>query len=75
MVTQDTSSVETPTVQRSCGTVLRDYDGDLDRENFELIAKVVYLITVHAGWSEDGTFTFPDGETWGKLEEIDDDEQ
>lgn len=49
-------------------TKLKDYNGDLDQENFELIAKVVFLLTAHDLWAEDETYTFPDGECWGRLE-------
>ena len=41
-------------------------------ECFDLVAKVKYLIEQYPGWSEDGTFTFPDGDTWTQLKEIDD---
>jgi len=44
------------------------YDGDVERENFHLIAKVIYLIDSNKLWSEDDTFTFPDGETWGRFD-------
>ncbi len=40
----------------------------LDAENFDLIAKITWLIRTYPGWSEDGTFTFPDGETWAKFD-------
>ena len=43
-------------------------DMSLSEENFDLIAKCIYLINIGPGWSEDGTFTFPDGETWAELE-------
>ena len=59
-------------VNRSGGTKLKEYKGELGIENFDLIAKVVYLLTAHELWSEDGTYTFPDGETWAKLEDVDD---
>ncbi len=49
-------------------TKLIDYDGDLDQENFDLIAKVIYLIESQGLWSEEDTFTFPDGETWGRFD-------
>lgn len=57
---------------RSNGTRLKDYTAkELDMENFDLIAKVIYLISINDLWSEDGTFTFPDGETWAELETYD----
>ncbi|MHC4278262.1 MAG: hypothetical protein ACYSTI_13230 [Planctomycetota bacterium] len=68
--------VATPVVSRSQGTKLKDYGvshKDLEQENFDLIAKVIYLINIGPGWSEDNTFTFPDGETWGKLEDDNED--
>lgn len=58
-------------VERSNGTQLKDYGDNLDMENFDLIAKVIYLLTAYELWAEDNTFTFPDGETWGKLEDTD----
>lgn len=35
------------------------------RENADLRAKIQYLID-QIGWSEEGCFTFPDGDTWWK---------
>jgi hypothetical protein len=67
---------DVPIVNRSCSTRLKDYSlsrKDLEQENFDLIAKCIYLITIGPGWSEDNTFTFPDGETWGKLEDDNED--
>jgi hypothetical protein len=40
----------------------------LEREHFDLTAKVIWMINAYPGWSEDGTFTFPDGETWVKFD-------
>ncbi len=39
----------------------------LDKENFDLVAKVVELINV-IGWNDDDTYTFEDGERWAKFE-------
>lgn len=61
---------ETKLINRTGGTKLKDYKGELGIENFDLIAKVVYLLTAHELWSENGTFTFPDGETWARLEDV-----
>ena len=47
-------------------TRLKEHES-LDVENFDLIAKVVWMINEYPGWSEDGTFTFPDGETWAEF--------
>lgn len=58
----------TEIINRSGGTKLKDYAGDLTVENFDLIAKVVFLLTYYNLWSDEGTYTFPDGETWGKME-------
>lgn len=63
---------ETKLINRTGGTKLKDYKGDLDMENFDLIAKVIYLLSYNELWSEDGTFTFPDGETWAYIEDHDD---
>lgn len=30
----------------------------------DLVARINWLVETYAGWSEDSTFTFPDGETW-----------
>ena len=40
----------------------------VDEECFDLVAKVTWLIEQYPGWSEDDTFTFPDGDTWTKFE-------
>lgn len=40
----------------------------LEHENFDLVAKVIYLIKEFPGWGPDDTFTFPDGDTWHKFE-------
>ena len=40
----------------------------LERENFDLVAKVIYLIKEFPGWGPDDTFTFPDGDRWNKFE-------
>lgn len=56
-------------------TTLRDYNSDgkdIAIENFDLIAKVIWLINIYPGWDEDGTFTFPDGETWANIKEQND---
>jgi hypothetical protein len=38
----------------------------IERENFDLVAKVVELINV-IGWNDDDTYTFEDGERWAKF--------
>lgn len=38
----------------------------LEKENFDLVAKVVELLNV-IGWNDDGTYTFEDGERWAKF--------
>jgi hypothetical protein len=40
----------------------------VDKENFDLVAKVTWLIDEFPGWSEDDTFTFPDGDTWHRFD-------
>jgi len=57
-----------PIVSRTNGARLKDYTNHPETENYDLIAKVIWMINTYPGWSEDGTFTFPDGETWAKLE-------
>jgi hypothetical protein len=37
---------------------------ELERENFDLVAKVTELLDDHDLWSDDGTYTFKDGERW-----------
>ncbi len=39
---------------------------DLDQENFDLVAKCIELIE-HIGWSDDGTYTFKDGDRWARF--------
>ncbi len=63
-----TDDKDTSSSARSAPTRTNLRDMSLDEENFDLIAKVIYLINIGPGWSEDGTFTFPDGETWGRVE-------
>ena len=36
----------------------------LEKENFDLVAKVTYLINAGPGWNENNSFTFPDGDVW-----------
>lgn len=65
-----TSAPHVPSVvRRSNGTRLKEYDEHLDMENFDLIAKVVELLTTHKLWGPDGTYSFEDGERWAKLED------
>jgi hypothetical protein len=33
-------------------------------ENLDLQAKIRFLLETHKLWSEDGTYSFPDGDTW-----------
>lgn len=40
----------------------------LERENFDLVQKVIWLINAYPGWSEDDTFSFPDGDRWAKFD-------
>ena len=40
---------------------------DLEKENYDLIAKVVELINV-IGWEPDDTYTFKDGERWARFD-------
>lgn len=47
---------------------------ELERENFDLIAKVHELLDTHGLWEDDGTYTFQDGERWARLEIYDDNE-
>ena len=62
----DALSVPTPTVLSASRTKLRDMS--LSEENYDLIGKVIWLINNGPGWSEDDTFTFPDGETWARFD-------
>ena len=56
-------------------TKLKDYGEDLDLENFDLIAKVIELLTTHNLWNPDDTYTFEDGERWAKFETGDEDSE
>lgn len=38
-----------------------------DKEIFDLIARVIFCIEI-IGWDEEDSFTFPDGETWGRFD-------
>ena len=50
-----------------------DPDGkDIATENFDLIAKVIDLLTTHSLWGPDGTYTFDDGERWANIKEQND---
>ena len=50
-----------------------DPDGkDIATENFDLIAKVIELLTTHSLWGPDGTYTFDDGERWANIKEHND---
>lgn len=40
---------------------------NLDKENFDLVAKVIELINV-IGWNDDNTYTFADGDRWYKFD-------
>jgi hypothetical protein len=62
-------------VARSQQTRLKDYDPDgkdIGIENFDLIVKVIELLTTHSLWEPDGTYTFEDGERWANIKEQDD---
>ena len=39
-----------------------------EAENYDLIAKIVWMINTYPGWGDDDTFTFPDGERWAKFD-------
>ena len=41
---------------------------ELNMELFDLTAKVIYLIKEFPGWSDNDTFTFPDGDTWHRFD-------
>lgn len=50
----------------------KDLIAELERENFDLVAKCIELINV-VGWSDDDTYTFQDGDRWAKFSPKDDD--
>lgn len=65
-------------IARSNNTRLKDYGPskkDLEIETFDLIAKVIELLTDHNLWDDDGTYTFSDGERWAKQEELAEDDE
>jgi len=68
-----TSVAGAEVTSHSNGTILKDYNGDLDMENFDLIAKVIELLGEHNLWGPDGTYTFKDGERWARVD-VEDDE-
>lgn len=39
----------------------------LNKETFDLIAKVIELINL-IGWNDDGTYTFNDGDRWARFD-------
>ena len=41
---------------------------ELDMENYDLIAKIVAVLTKHNLWEDDGTYTFPDGDRWARFD-------
>ena len=44
-----------------------DLIAELERENFDLVAKCIELINV-IGWSDDDTYTYQDGDRWAKFD-------
>lgn len=61
------------TKSTSDDTALKHYTNkQLCQENFDLIAKVIELLTSHDLWDHDGFYTFNDGERWARLEELED---
>lgn len=78
MSSDHSSPAPRATMLHTCkdGTKLIHYtDKELCQENYDLIAKVIWMINQYPGWNEDGTFTFPDGETWARLEEAEDESE
>ena len=41
---------------------------ELKMETFDLIAKVVSILSTHDLWEPDNTYTFPDGDRWARFE-------
>jgi len=42
-------------------------EDELEIENFDLIAKIVTILTEHNLWEPDGTYTFLDGDRWARF--------
>lgn len=67
--TQSDDSTPVSGASKSSTSKLKVYtQRELEMENFDLVAKVLWIINIAGLWSEDGTFTFPDGETWAELD-------
>jgi hypothetical protein len=49
------------------------YTRELQKETFELIAKIIELINI-IGWDEHEGYTFKDGERWYKFQPEEDNE-
>ncbi len=41
---------------------------ELNKELFDLTAKVIHLIRYYPGWDKDDSYTFPDGDTWHRFD-------
>jgi len=46
---------------------LLKYIDTIEKENFDLVAKVIELIN-RIAWDDDGTYTFNDGDRWSRFE-------
>lgn len=46
----------------------KEYIKNLEMECFEYVSMVNHLLVTHNLYDESGTYTFPNGERWSKLE-------
>lgn len=45
----------------------KEYIDQIEKECFDLVAKVIELIEV-IGWNDDDTYTFKNGDRWSKFD-------
>ena len=50
--------------------MLTEYNKELEKECFDLLSKVVWLIETYPGWGDNDSFTFPNGDTWREFKQI-----
>lgn len=65
-MTPSDESGPAPSVTTKRGSNLIKHES-IEQENFDLVAKVLELITI-IGWDDDDTYTFSDGERWAKFD-------
>jgi hypothetical protein len=51
-----------------------EYILDLEKETFDLIAKITCLLSEHELWEDNGTYSFSDGDRWSRFKPEDEQE-